>query len=118
MKKAWLKKLRELCATTSIMELARKEVPERWTYGNQEFFEHDIFLRCQVEKGILKVSLFLTSDLRLGSRKPRYQVFLDRKAKSFVTWDTLRETWRESKVDRLEWPRMPHTFDVSVSTGQ
>lgn len=104
MKKAWLKKLRELCATTSIMELARKEVTKRWTYGNQEFFEHDTFLRCQVEKGILKVSLFLTSDLRLGSRKPRYQVFLDRKSKSFVTWDTLRETWRESKVDRLEWP--------------
>ncbi len=107
MKKSQLKKLKCLNATKQIMEMAKKEVPKRNEYDNQESFGWGLFMRCQVEKGILKVSLFLTRDLRIGSRKPVYQVFVDREARDFVTWDSVLEKWRGAKVDYLDWP---HAF--------
>ncbi len=107
MKKSQLKKLICLNATRQIMEMAKKEVPKKSEYDGQESFSRGLFMRCRVEKGILKVSLFLTRDLRIGSHKPVYQVFVDREAGSFVTWDSVLEKWREAKVDYLDWP---HAF--------
>ena len=107
MKKSQLKKLKCLNATRQIMEMAKKEVPKRNEYDNQESFSRGLFMRCQVEKGILKVSLFLTRDLRIGSHRPVYQVFVDREARDFVTWDSVLEKWRGAKVDYLDWP---HAF--------
>ena len=89
MKKKELKKLRSLQATSRMLELARAEVPEKGGYRNQERYRHNLFMRCQVEKGILKAALFATRDLRLGSRTPLYEVYVDRKSRSFVTWDTV-----------------------------
>lgn len=107
MKKSQLKKLKCLNATRQMMEMAKKEVPKKSEYDGQEYFSRSLFMRCRVEKGILKVSLFLTRDLRIGSHKPVYQVFVDREAGSFVTWDSVLEKWREAKVDYLDWP---HAF--------
>lgn len=91
MKKAKLKELKTLYATRTIMELAKAEIPEKERYWNQEYYKHSIFMRCQVENGILKICLFATRELRLGSRRPVYEVFVDRKAREFVTWDTVCE---------------------------
>lgn len=104
MKKKELKKLRSLQATGRMLELAKAEVPEKGGYRNQERYRHNLFMRCQVEKGILKAALFATRDLRLGSRTPLYEVYVDRKARSFVTWDTVYGRWREAKVDCLNLP--------------
>ncbi|NBH33921.1 hypothetical protein D3Z58_10250 [Clostridiaceae bacterium] len=104
MKKKALKKLRSLQATKNMMELAKAEIPERNRYWKQEHYKHNLFMRCQVEEGILKVFLFATRELRLGSRKPLYEVFVDRKSRSFVTWDTIYERWREAKIDCLTLP--------------
>ncbi len=105
MKKSQLKKLKILYATKQMIEMAKKEVPKKHEYDNQESFGLSLFMRCQVEKGILKASLFFTRDLRIGSHKPAYQVFVDRESGNFVTWDSALGKWREAKVDSLEWPR-------------
>ena len=107
MKKSQLKKLKSLYATKEIMELAQMEAPKQAPYEKQESYKRGLFIRCRVEKGILKVALFITRDLRMGSRKPAYQVFVDRKARSFVTWDRVLEKWREAKADCLDWSCAP-----------
>ena len=107
MKKSQLKKLKSLYATKEIMELAQMEAPKQAPYEKQESYKRGLFIRCRVEKGILKVALFITRDLRMGSRKPTYQVFVDRKARSFVTWDRVLEKWREAKADCLDWSCAP-----------
>lgn len=103
MKKLQLKKLKPIYATKQMMEMAKAEVPQRNDYDKREWYHRGLFMRCQVEKGILKVFLFLTRDLRMGSRNPAYQIFVDRKAGSFLTWDSVLEKWREAKVDCLGW---------------
>ena len=88
-----LLKLRPLKATPKMMRMAADDIPKKETYScngytyTRETVQHDLFLRCAVQAGILKVSLFIPNIMRLGSIKPAFDVFIDRAAKKFLTFD-------------------------------
>lgn len=108
MKKEELKKLRKLYATDKMMKMARDDIPQKHVYGYSNIttdkYKYGIYLRCQVLSGILKVAFFLADNMRLGSNKPSYELFINRESGEFLTWDVVHEKWRNSKVDMLEWP--------------
>lgn len=61
-------------------------------------------MRYCVENDILKAALFHPDYMRAGIRLPRFEVYLDRKARQFITYDCVNQKWLQSKLDRLEWP--------------
>lgn len=109
MNKKALLSIRPLKATPKILRLAaedtKRERPvSRW--GNQYIrngYQYDLFLRCIVQDGILKVSMFLPRLLRLGARTPAYDVYIDREAGRFLTYSHEKKKWLTGKMDRLEW---------------
>ena len=75
-------------------------------------------MRCHMENGILKVALYAPDHLRIGGRQPSYEVYIDRNAGRFITYDCANNKWRDSKVDRLEWPQVTHYApDVWISSA-
>ena len=94
-----LLKLRPLKATPKMMRMAADDIPKKETYScngytyTRETVQHDLFLRCAVQAGILKVSLFIPNIMRLGSIKPAFDVFIDRAAKKFLTFDYDKSRW-------------------------
>lgn len=102
MKKTRLQNLKKLPATNALIRRARELEPKKGMYGSREYFTYKLFLRCGVEDGILKVSIFDVGSLRMGNRMPQYVVFVDKKARQFITWDAVCLKWRKAKVDRLE----------------
>lgn len=61
-------------------------------------------MNCVVQDGILKAAFYLPEHLRLDGNNPAYEVFLDKKAHQFLTYDHLEKKWRDAKLDRLNWP--------------
>lgn len=98
--------MQPLNATDEMLKAERTDVPRKvsgWYEGSYRKYAQ--FARCQVENGILKVALFFPDALRTGGCLPSYEVFIDRAAKKFITYDRMEDKWRQAKVDRLQWPR-------------
>lgn len=110
MTKKELLKLKKLTATKVMLKQALSDSPikKHLYYQTVDSYECGIYYRCQVMNGILKVAIFLARDLRLGNRNPVYEVFLDRAANKFLTWDVVHKKWRSAKLDMLEWPDYIH----------
>lgn len=106
MKKRVLKNLFTQCPTAEIMEVSKSDIPKRENQRGQkeDIYQYDLYISCGVQEGILRAAFFLARDLRLGGVKPIYQVFIDKEARKFVTWDAVHEKWSNSKLDRLSWP--------------
>ena len=106
MKKRVLKNLFTKCPTAEIMEISQSDIPKRENQRGQkeDIYQYDLYISCGVQEGILRAAFFLARDLRLGGVKPIYQVFIDKEARKFVTWDAVHEKWSNSKLDRLSWP--------------
>ena len=102
-----LLKLRTLRPTRKMMEMARADQGrmERHRWGTEVSYKYGVYLRCQVQEGILKAAFFLTEHMRLGAEKPVYELFIKKETGEFATWDVLQGKWRTAKVDMLEWPR-------------
>lgn len=109
MKKAELQALPMLKATPAMMRAAAEDIPQkrtvhRWYYDEvQEVYQYSIFLRCIHKNGILKISLFFPKVMRLGGRSPVYDVFLDKKAFQFLTYDYVGRRWLTGKLDTIDW---------------
>lgn len=103
--------MRGLQATPRMIRIAKSDVPkpkkvEFEFYGYTRTEEHrvyDLFMRCIVENGILKLSLFSPTALRLGARKPSYDVFLDKENATFLTYDHEGARWLTGKLDSIHW---------------
>lgn len=110
MRKAELKKLRRLYPTKGMMQKAGMDVPELvarkngWRKEDLYRYKYGIYMRCQVLGGIMKVAFFLAENMRLGSKAPAYELFMNKEAGEFVTWDVKQEKWRKAKADMLDWP--------------
>ncbi len=102
MKRVRLQSLKKLPATNALIRRARELEAKKGLYGSREHFSYELFLRCEVEDGILKVSIFDVRSLRIGNRMPQYVIFVDKKARQFITWDAVSQKWREAKVNRLD----------------
>lgn len=104
--------MQPLKATDEMLKVERADVPREVSgrYGGP-YRKHPLFTRCQVENDILKVALFFPDALRTGGCLPSYEVFIDRAAKKFITYDRMEDKWRAAKVDRLQWPRYIRSTD-------
>ncbi len=102
--------MRSLCATRKMLDLAKEDVPQKVTYhawgGNYTVTrrKYSLFMRACAEDGILKVAIFWPDGMRVGGRFPIYEVYIDPKARCFITYDPSRKKWLEAKLDRLAWP--------------
>lgn len=109
MKKKKLMSMSSLLATPRMMRMAENDILQKkeiQNYGYTQIVEwrkYDLFMRCIVENGILKLSLFSPAVMRLGGRKPMYDVFLDREKAAFLTYDHNSAHWLTGKLDTINW---------------
>ena len=106
MKKQALKKLPTLTATKRMMQIANDDKPqcEKYYGTNRTKYNYGSYLRCKLHDNILKVSFFLTEHMRMGSKNPVYELFIDHKNRQFITYDRLHDKWLTSKLHLLSWP--------------
>lgn len=123
MKKRELLAMRRLYATSKMVATAKEDVPQKITVNTywgprQELRQkYHLYMRCCIENSILKISLFYPDNLRVNGRQPSYEVYVDRSARRFITYDCINSKWREAKVDRLNWPQTWYEPDVWVSSA-
>lgn len=82
-------------------EPKQHESPYGYHYVERTYYP---YMNCVVQDGILKAAFYLPDHLRLDGNNPAYEVFLDKKAHQFLTYDHLEKKWRDAKLDRLNWP--------------
>lgn len=111
MNKKELLKLRALSATATMLRTANADelktiITQMGNYSYKENRrEYQLFLRAEVENGILKVALFNPDYLRAGAKQPAYTVYIEGEKKQFLTYDMFKHSWRTGKVDSLDWPQ-------------
>lgn len=111
-----LLRMQRLKATSKMIKVAQKDIPKTVTVGTGAYSyqdtrrEYQLFLRCHIEDGILKVALYYPDNLRAEGRLPCYEVFIDRNARRFITYDCINNKWRNAKLDRLNWPQRLPTY--------
>ena len=112
MNKKTLLAMGPLKATAKMMAMERadisREVPGLYGSSYRRYCQ---FARCRVEDGILRVALFFPDNLRTGGRQPSYEVFIDRAAEKYITYDRMTDKWRTAKLDNLEWLYHVHATD-------
>jgi len=115
MKKKELLSLRKLYATPGMMRAAAEDIPKKRTFSywggtyTAEASKFDLFMRCALLGDILKVALYQPKSMRLGSRKPAFELFIDREERTFLTYDYEKKRWLTAKLDRLEWQQQYQT---------
>ena len=102
MKKSELIKMERAATDREIMKLAKQQKLEKRYYGNYYYSPYETFFKACLKAGILRVSLFFTQHLYLGATEPVYDIFLDRQAEDFITYDYVNKKWSEAKINRLE----------------
>ena len=111
MVKKELLRMRRLRATKKMIKIAQEDIPKKVTVGTgaysyqDTYREYQLFLRCRIEDDILKVALYYPDNLRAEGCLPSYEVFIDRSARRFITYDYINHKWRTAKLDRLDWPQ-------------
>ena len=109
-KEALKKKTVKLKATPAMMRKAgidtKRYVPEGGYYNRRQVEKYHIgmYLRARKCDGILKVAIFLTKEMRNGSREPAYELYINKELGDWITWDAKREKWLTAKLDMIEWP--------------
>lgn len=111
MRKQELLRFRKQKATPSMMKWAQQdELKDRYScrYSDCKGYHISMYIRCLLERDILKVSFFLTGQMKTGGNLPVYELYLDRKNMCFITYDCIEKKWRNAKLDMLPWPRYVH----------
>lgn len=121
MKKESLKKLPPLYATEELFRLAANDQPKEETVGYsvmKKRYRYDSYIRCQCLGDILHVAFFMARDLRLGCKKPVYELFINKKMSEFITWDVLRQKWRTAMLDNLTWDGCGYQKEFYISLSE
>lgn len=94
MKKSALLAMPKLTATPEMKQAAiadepkQHESPYGYRYVERTYYP---YMNCIVQDGILKAAFYLPEHLRLDGNNPAYEVFLDKKAHQFLTYDHLEK---------------------------
>ena len=108
MRKQELLQFQKQKATPSMMKWAQQdELKDRYNcrYSDCRGYHVSMYIRCLIERDILKVSFFLTGQMKTGGNLPAYELYLDKKNMCFITYDCIEKKWRNAKLDMLSWPR-------------
>ncbi len=108
MKKKQLMEMKKLNATPSMMKYAAADVLQdrrKAYWGNEKGYLIGRYLRCTIERDILKVSFFLTEHMKSGGNLPVYELYIDKQSMTFITYDCIKQKWVNAKLDMLTWPR-------------
>ena len=108
MRKQELLRFRKQKATPSMMRSAEQdELQDRYGYHYFDCrgYRIGMYLRCLLERDVLKVSFFLTEPMKAGGKLPAFELYLDKKNMCFITYDCIEKKWRNAKLDMLPWPR-------------
>ena len=117
--KKTLENMPRLYATKTLLQkaLIEKDTEERtYNYKRRDDSHYPILLRCDIAEGILHVSVFLSCDLRLKSRKPLYDIYIDKAKKQYTTWDNLNGKWLEARIYNL--PAFLYSIYAEVSHNE
>ena len=52
-----------------------------------------------------------------SGRLPYYEVYIDHKARQFITYNSINLRWLQSKLDRLSWPDKYHSSSTWISSA-
>lgn len=118
MKKEQLLSMKKLTATPSMMKQAQSDELKKRNGRYSEGYQIGRYLRCVVQRDILKVAIFLPQHMKAGGNLPVYEVYLDKKAGSFITYDCLEKKWREAMLGNLKWPSYVHASIQDYCTEQ
>lgn len=101
-----LLKMPKLKATPYMLRRAKMDKPKDnvYQYYHHKKYNHWLYLRCSVKKGILKASFFLTETMRYGGVKPVYDIYFDKKNKKYITFSHQKEKWLTASIPNLTWP--------------
>lgn len=105
MKKDYLRNNYKITATGKMMKMAEEDTPVRggcWHGRVTEYYKTELYIRCKIVEGILKVAFFQVRDLRLGNRKPAYELLIDKVSGQFFTWDGVKRVWKTAMLDKLD----------------
>ena len=88
--------MRQLRATPKMLKIAQNDIPKKVTVDAGAYSyqttrrEYQLFLLCCIENDILEVALYYPDNLRAEGCLPSYEVFIDRSARRFITYDYIK----------------------------
>lgn len=90
-----------LTATPDMMRHAMSDTPSivMGYRKTREQYKYDLYLRCRVQNGILKVALFWTANMHKGGNLPIYEVYFSvRKRNSSLMTAPTESGWIQSWI--------------------
>lgn len=100
-----LKNMPVLKATPTMLRRAMEDKPkEVRQYEYYKKYKHWMQLRCCVQNGILKISCFLTDNMRFGGTLSVYDIYCNYKTKEYLTYSRQKDKWLTASLYRLDWP--------------
>lgn len=108
MKKSELLKLRPQYATPTMMRSAVNDTPrsiKTWSSEKVDVYKKKLYMRGKYDNGIVRIAIFLTENMRLGSKKPSFEIFIDTENRDFITYDYKHSKWSNAKINLLPFPR-------------
>lgn len=107
MKKAQLLKMKKLYPTEFMIRKANMDIPQvihsaysKITYDKYKVY---FYIRCCVQDNIMKVAIFKTANIRIGSKKPVCEIFLDKKNQDFTSYDFVHSKWTEAMLTNMKF---------------
>lgn len=116
MKKAILKKLKEIKPMESILKACKEDKPVTKTiygsyYGERKerkvmYYQYYRFLQAEVEEGILKVGIWHRVDLMRGQQAPEFVIYIDKENEEWLTYQTEEGKWLTGMICNLPYKHM------------
>lgn len=108
MKKSELLKMKPQYATSAMMRAAANDIPirEKCYYSNRDYidrYKYNCHVRGKYDNEIVRIAIFLTENMRLGYKKPTFEVYIDTIKRDFITYDYKHNKWSNAKIDMLPW---------------
>ena len=91
--------MKQLKATPYMMRLAQADIPLRSC--GIEHFVRSMYLRCISQFGILKVSIFLPVNMRMGATMSAFDIYISKEKKQFLTYDRQHNKWLTAMICNL-----------------
>ncbi len=110
MNKTDLLKMPKQTATRKMLKIAANDKPvieQIKFYGStyeRRSQENWLYLRSIVDGDLLKLSCFLSEPLREKCKTPEFEIYFDRKERTYLTYVVNEDKWLTACFDRLPWP--------------